>query len=416
MRLPRCQSTGRLLLRSGFVAAILGASAVGLGAGASRAATAPMTTPGLKVATIALPPGATSGRMYLIACATATYCVAGGFATFATGKQSAVTSVESGGAWSTPQILSATLSRLSCPRAGACVALGLRRTSAPTAAIARYTAYLFAQHGSTWSAAQTIDPTGLGPNPDVVVTALSCPRALWCIITATQIFSPSHTRVFALTWRNGHWSSPHFFSSHALGAGAQLASLNALSCVGDWCQGVGVFTDAHQRIQPFTLTYAKGHWRSIHELGAYLASTNTNGLGHIVCSAVNTCVAAGYSAPVATNVESPMFVEENHARWSRPDVLSTPVASTVNSLSCATATRCAAVLSVATRGIATFGVTMMGSNRHWSPPLEVRVAGQAEVQGYGIWCLPGRCAIAGSTRTSTTASSQPTIFTVKISR
>ena len=404
--------------RAVVLAGVLNVSLAGTLAAASPTTTssiAPATTPGVSVTTIALPAGASSGRMYLIACPKPTDCVAGGLATFAGGKQRSIISVETGGVWAAPQVVGATMVHLACPRTGACVGVGLRLLPGPVANDSLYSSYLIVQHGSTWSTPQTVPATGLGLNPSYVVTAIACPRVGWCILSGTLIFSPTHTKVFVVTWHNGQWSAPHFLSSSALGSGAQLTSLNALSCVGDWCQAVGVFMDAHQRIQPFTITDSNGRWHMTHELGAFLASTNTNGLESISCSAVETCVAGGYSAPTTGIVESPLFVEENHARWSRPYEVPVSISSMVTSLSCTAATRCAAVI-VNAAGESLVGLTTMRVSHRWSAPLVVNVAKQATVQGLAVGCVPGQCTIAGATQSSAHAPFQPTLFNVKFAR
>ena len=173
--------------------------------------------------------------------------------------------------------------------------------------------------------------------------------------------------------------------------------------------------DATLKIQPFTVTYSSGRWRATHMLGAYLASTNTNGLESISCSAVGACVVGGYTAPTGSAVESPIFVEENHSRWSQPYEVPESFSSMVDWMSCTTATKCAAVVTRATGG-PLIGVATLRTSHHWTAPVALRVAGQSTVLGYDISCVPGQCTIAGATQSSASAPLQPTLFSVKFVR
>jgi hypothetical protein len=53
-------------------------------------------------------------------------------------------------------------------------------------------------------------------------------------------------------------------------------SLNALSCVKLWCEGIGLHKNSKQKTQAYVATYSEGSWHSMHDLGSYRSATNVN--------------------------------------------------------------------------------------------------------------------------------------------
>jgi len=396
-------SRRRTFLRCAAVTAVLSASTLGAVAEASPTTTTTSTTtaPGATITPLTMTTGARFGLMIVISCTRIGSCAAGGYEQLSTGKQRAILSVETNDVWGSAQIVGASLSaqtasitHLACPRAGACVALGEHLSPGASSSSVRFSSYLVTQHGSRWSTAQLIPTRGFGAHPSYLITGMACAQVASCVMTGTLLFDPNHTRVFALTWRHGHWSAPHFFTGAQLGRGMQLASINSLSCVGAWCEGVGEDANASHLVEPFTVTYVGGLWHSMRALGAYRAPANTNALDNISCSAVGTCVAGGFTNSVKTNGEAPLVVEENHGHWSAPYILRSPASTVLQGVSCTGPTACTAVVVHAAGG-ELVGLAAMRANHHWNVGGALSVPGWSNLQGWTISCVPGQCEIAG---------------------
>ncbi|NNN09447.1 MAG: hypothetical protein HKL85_09690, partial [Acidimicrobiaceae bacterium] len=303
----------RQVLHVGFtVAATLSPLAL-----TSVAQAAPTTTTSVvprteaAVAPLPLSSGVTGGEMTAISCTAPGQCVAGGVEDLSATVQHAVLSTETNGIWGNAQVVgisappvggSVIVEHVVCPRMGACVALGQVVSTSTASSGAQYSSFLVVQHGSNWNKAQVIPTAGLGVHPSYLLTAMACEKAGSCVMAGTLLLHGTADRVFTLTWHNGRWSAPSFLSGAALGARATLMSLAALSCVGSWCEGVGLYTTAPStsastghNTGPFGVTYSGGRWHTMHSLGKYRASTNVSLLGTISCTSVGMCVAGGES-------------------------------------------------------------------------------------------------------------------------
>jgi hypothetical protein len=361
------------------------------------------TTPGAGVTIVPLPinPGVLGGSAAAISCTAPGYCVTGGVEILKTAKGRGVLTVETNGTWGKAQEVGAalrggvsTIVHVVCPRAGSCVALGQMLSTTSPNSSERFSSYFVVQHGSRWAPAQLIPTTGLGAHPSYLLTGMACVAAGSCVLTGTLLVNPSLRRVFALTWRNGHWSAPHFLSSSALGASTNLMSLSALSCVGSWCEGVGLYTNVSKKMQPYVVTYSGGRWHSMHALVAYRPTTNVNLLATISCTGVGSCVAGGESDPMKAGGSTALVVEENHGRWSAPYALDLTGANILESISCTTPTSCTGLISHTAGTLA--GVATMSAIHHWSVAPTASVPGWNSLQGWALSCTSGQCTIAGT--------------------
>jgi hypothetical protein len=351
------------------------------------------------------------GSADAISCTAPKECVVGGTEFLNASTTRGVLSVEINGAWRPavavgPDLRGATstIVRVVCPKSGACVALG-QLLKVPPGATAQFSSYFVVQHGSHWAASQMIPNAGLGSHPSYLLTGMACVAAGSCVLTGTLLVNPSLDRVFSLTWRNGVWGTPDFLASSSLGAKAHLASFNALSCVGSWCEGVGLFKNSSQKLQPYVATYSGGRWRSIHALAAYRPNTNTNLLGAISCTGVGTCVASGESDPLRSGGSSALVVEENHGRWTAPYALHLSGANVFDSISCTAAASCTGLITHTAGDFV--GVATMSVSRHWNVSAPTRVLGWSNFQGWSLSCVAGQCVIAGDGTTTSTGPLQP---------
>jgi hypothetical protein len=342
--------------------------------------------------------------------------VAGGVEFLNTNKERGVLTVETNGTWGKAQVVGAslrggtsTIVHVVCPRAGACVVLGQLISTGSTSSSARFSSYFVVRHGSRWAATQLIPTLGLGAHPSYLLTGMACVKVGLCVLTGTLLVSPSLNRVFSLTWRNGHWGAPHFLGGSALGAKAQLMSLSALSCLGSWCEGVGLYKNSSNKMQPYVVTYSGGRWHAMHALVGYRAATNVNLLGTISCTSVGTCVAGGQSDPMKSGGSTALVVEENHGHWSAPYSLNSTGADVLESISCTTATSCTGVIMHTGGDFA--GVVTMSASHHWSVTATASVPGWDSLMGFAMCCVPGQCTIVGAGTTKSGGPSLPIVIT-----
>lgn len=383
----------------------------------STTSTATITTSGAGVTITPLPinSGVRGGSAEAISCTAPGDCVIGEAEILKASTERGALSVEVNGAWGRATFVGPTLRggastivRVVCPKTGACVALGQLSTESASSS-ARFSSYFVVQHGSQWAAAQMIPTAGLGTHPSYLLTGMACVAAGSCVLTGTLLVTPSLDRVFSLTWRNGHWGAPHFLVSSTLGAKAQLMSLSALSCVGSWCEGVGLYKNSSQKTQPYVVTYSDGRWHSMHALVAYRPTTNVNLLEAISCTGVGTCVAGGQSDPMKSGGSSALVVEENHGRWTAPYALSLSGANVLESISCTAAVSCTGLISHTAGDFA--GVATMSASHQWSVTAPKSVSGWSSLQGWAMSCVAAQCAIAGTGTAKSAGPPLPIVIT-----
>ena len=376
-----------------------------------------ITTPvaGVTITPLPISLGVRGGSAEAISCTAPGDCVVGEAEILKASTERGALSVEVNGAWGQATVVgpnlrggTSTIVRVVCPKAGACVVLGQLETVSASSS-ARFSSYFVVEHGSRWAAAQMIPTVGLGAHPSYLLTGMACVTAGSCVLTGTLLVTPSLDRVFSLTWRNGHWGAPHFLVSSTLGAKAQPMSLSALSCVGSWCEGVGLYKNSSQEMQPYVVTYSDGRWHSMHALVAYRPTTNVNLLEAISCTGVGTCVAGGQSDPLKSGGSSALVVEENYGRWTAPYALSLPGANVLESISCTTAASCTGLISHTAGDFA--GVATMSAGHNWTVTAPASVSGWSSLQGWAMSCVAAHCAIAGTGTTKSAGPPLPIVIT-----
>lgn len=421
------QLLSRHVLHVGFtVAATLSPFAL-----TSVAQATPTTTtslaPGTEatVAPLPLNTGVTGGEVSAISCTAPGQCVAGGVEYLRATVQHAVLSTETNGIWGKAQVVgmsapavgsSVFVEHVVCPRMGACVALGQVDSTSIASSGAQFSSFLVVQHGSNWNKAQVIPTTGLGVHPSYLLTAMACEKAGSCVMAGTLLVNGTADRVFSLTWHNGRWSAPSFLSGAALGARAKLMSLAALSCVGSWCEGIGLYTTAlstsastGHNIGPYGVTYSGGRWHTMHSLGAYRASTNVSLLGTISCTSVGTCVAGGESDATKGNGSTAVATEERSGHWSALYALPFKGANTLETVSCTSASACTGIITHTGGNFA--GVVTMSASRHWNVSTPASTPGWSSLQGWAMSCVARQCTIVGSGTQTAAGSSLPVVIT-----
>ena len=408
-----------------MVAAILSPLALMSVAQAAPTTTTPLA-PGTEatVAPLPLNSGVTEGELTAVSCTAPGQCVAGGVEYLKATLQHAVLSTETNGIWGKAQVVgmsapavggSVFVEHVVCPRMGACVALGKVVSTSIASSGAQYSSFLVVQRGSNWNRAQVIPTAGLGVHPSYLLTAMACEKAGSCVMAGTLLANGTADRVFSLTWHNGQWSAPVFLSGVALGARAKLMSLAALSCVGPWCEGVGLYTTATSisastgdNIKPYVVTYSGGRWHTMHSLGAYRARTNVSLLGTISCARVGACVAGGESDVTKGNGSTAVATEERSGRWSALYALPFTGANTLETVSCTSASACTGIITHTGGNFE--GVVAMSASRHWNVSTPAGTPGWSSLQGWAMSCVVSQCTIVGSGTQTAAGSSLPMVI------
>jgi len=416
----------RPLLRIGIsLVAMMGSFALASAAQGAATTTTLSTGTGATITRLPLTTGVTGGEETAIWCTAPGSCVAGGTETSGLTGQHAVLSTEANGVWSKPQIVgtgviplsaSDTMEHVICPRKGSCVALGQVITNTTSSSGAHFSSFLVVQHGTRWDRAQLVPTTGLGPKASYILTGMACPSVGSCVITGVLLKNGTASRVFSLTWHAAKWSRPLFLSAAALGPRATLMSSGALSCVGSWCEAVGLYTTVRSAAAQtgrnsgaFVATYSGGQWHDLHALSAYRASTSISLFESISCTGVGACVAGGQSDPLKSSGSTAIAAEEHHGRWSAPYALSSPGASVLETISCVDVPACAGVITKVSGGFS--GVVTMSASGHWRLSTSPSAPGWTSLQGWAMSCVARSCTIVGSGTQGSTGAPVPLVIT-----
>jgi hypothetical protein len=417
----------RHLLCIGFmVAAILTPLALTSVAQANSTTTSLAPVTGATITRLPLNSGATGGAATAISCTAPGQCVAGGVEYLGTMMQHAVLSTETNGIWGQAQPVGpgvssnagvVSIDHVLCPRMGSCLALGHVFSTGSTNSGLQSSSFLVVQHGSHWSAAQPIPAAGLGVHPHYTLVGMACMEAGWCVMTGAVRLNSTANRVFSLTWHNAKWGAPIFLSGTEIRARAKLMSLSALSCVGSWCEGVGIYTTANSlaaatgnNTSPYVVTYSGGRWHTMHALGAYPVGTKFDFLQSISCTRVGTCVAGGRSDPTMNGGNTTaVAIEELGGRWSAPYAVSFTGANVLTAVSCTKVSACMGILTNDTDAFE--GVVTMSANHHWKLSTRASTPGWSRLESYAMSCIAGQCAIVGYGTQSAAGSLLPVVIT-----
>lgn len=176
------------------------------------------------------------------------------------------------------------LGGVSCPSAGACMAVGTTIDASGDAA----GAFTDSWNGTSWA----LDSV---PRPAVTsLAAVSCRSATWCIAVGSVPGSAGPgTRVpLALRWNGLRWSA----LAVPLPAGDTTAALAGVSCVSrSGCVAVGTGSQSDGTVTSFSQTWNGTTWTP-----SGVPGTGTQ-LAGVTCTSGTSCIAVGTSsaAPVA---------------------------------------------------------------------------------------------------------------------
>ena len=183
-----------------------------------------------------------------------------------------------------------SLTKISCPAVGLCVAVGSyvdgggdRQGLIETLSDGRFTA--------TTAPLAGLSPAAAG-NPQVALFDVRCPVTGWCVADGQYSVGPGQTRLLAETLSNGSWSAttlPNPAGSSNLDVGVE-----GMSCPAEGaCVLVGAYASSGQN-QPLAERLASGTWTAQAPPINTLSPAGTEGqLFDVSCSSSTACTAVG---------------------------------------------------------------------------------------------------------------------------
>jgi hypothetical protein len=306
------------------------------------------------------PPAGNRGvRLTKVSCPAAGSCVAlGAYDIASVGTQTVIETL-SGGSWTAATAPApapandVVLQALSCPAAGSCAAAGYYRdTSGGTRGLVETLS------GGTWTAI-TVPVSGLNPAAaaQVVLRQVSCPGAGSCVATGDYVDSSGHRQGLIATLADGTWTAITVPTAGLSPAPASnpLLFLNSLSCAAAGsCVAVGYYQDSSGREDGLIATLASGTWSAATApVGGLNPPPGTNSaaavrLDGVSCPAVGSCVAVG-DYPDTSNHRDGFAETLSGGAWSPATIPITglvPTGLSVDSftgISCPSTGSCAAV-------------------------------------------------------------------------
>jgi Cutinase len=203
-----------------------------------------------------------------------------------------------------------------------------------------------ARSSAVWQTATVPLPSNAAsPSPGAGLQGVSCPTAASCVAVGTyDDAAVSGDQGFILTRAGGPWSA----RQAPLPAGAKFASLYGVSCATvSFCVAVGQYTDTSGSEYLMLLTFAAGSWSSQRaplpadgSPGAYA------GLEGVSCPSVSFCAAVGYYTD-SSGEQDALLLKLSSGTWSAmsaplPEGTPSPASAGLYTVSCPTATFCAA--------------------------------------------------------------------------
>ncbi|HXS64278.1 MAG TPA: hypothetical protein VN767_15595 [Streptosporangiaceae bacterium] len=287
-------------------------------------------------------------------CGSAGNCSAGGFYTDGHGHQQGFVVTELHGRWGraveVPGLGAlnkggiASVSSVSCPLAGTCVAGGSYNSGS-----GQRQAFVATRGHGHWQAAIALPGMAtLAAGQTNEVLSVSCAKAGGCAAAGRYVDSESHQQGFVASEKNGVWGQAIEVPGLGLlnaGASAQVSSVSCGSPSS--CSAGGDYRDNEGNSQGFVVDEKNGVWGQAIEAPG-LAALNSNGdagFSSMSCPAAGQCAAGG---DYDYDYNWGFLIRENNGTWGQainpPGLGSLAFGrfADVDSVSCASAGNCAA--------------------------------------------------------------------------
>ena len=366
-----------------------------------------------------MPAGGSAGTLAGIACPGTSSCLAGGSYYHSPAGLLPMLAAESGGRWGSaipialpanaqPKDGSAVIASVSCPAATSCVAVGNYETTAASLA-----GLITTGHATTWSAGITpARPANAAAVPDAYLTGVSCTSPAACVAVGGYTNSSHDEEAMVVTRSGGHWHRAVAIGSPGNADTNPAAHFSAVSCPkAGYCVAVGGYSTRALDDEVMAAIEVRGRWKRAAQIRmpANAAVQPVAELYSVSCASARDCVATGdYGDDQSRGY--PLTVSYSRGRWQRAAGLTTLPAgaeragqyATLNGVSC-TAQSCTASGSYRNARGVTLAMVVERAGGQWGRAVRIRLpagaaSGSAQVAAlFGIACrAAGRCTAAGS--------------------
>lgn len=375
-----------------------------------------------------------NAKILSVSCPSEGNCAAGGYYTDRALHEQAFVASERNGRWGNAIGVPGAAARnphakawvysVSCPSAGNCAAGGYYTDSSYD-----IQAFVDNERNGHWGTVLEVPGSAaLNAGANGVVLSVSCPSTGNCAAGGEYADRSARFQALVATERNGRWGDAiKLPGTAALNAGG-IASVNWMSCpsAGN-CLAGGYYTDRAFHMQAMVATERNGRWASAIEVPGS-AALNVGGNAEVYtasCPSAGNCAVGGYYTDRGRRLQA-FVATERSGRWG--DAIEVPGSSALNaggnsvvlSVSCPTATSCAAGGEYADRSARFQAFVVSERNGRWGHAIEVpgsaalNAGGNAQV--FSVSCpTAGSCA-AGGYYTDLSSLSQALVATERSGR
>ncbi len=344
----------------------------------------------------------TSNSLNGVTCATASFCVAVGSQTTATGG----TLIEqwNGTAWSIvtspnqPSTTNDVLNAVSCAGPSFCMAVGSTNSGTLTAT----------WNGTTWTVVPSPNPAGSTQTP---LDSVSCLSATSCVAVGSAHLATS-TVTLVEQWNGTAWtlvSSPNPTTSNA-------SVLIGVTCVsGSFCTAVGSATQGTS-----TVTLAESWngsvWSIVSTPNVVVAAGSSDVLNSVSCAGASFCEAVG-SAADGVHVSQTLVETWTGSSWaitSSPSSSATQ-ANVLNGVDCFSQTTCSAVGTIGS-GASASSLALAWNGSTWALVSSPNPSPGTSTSVLGVTCLTDWSCVAVGAYQPVSAVNNPFVMSAPIAR
>jgi hypothetical protein len=324
--------------------------------------------------------GAQRSSLYGVSCTAATTCTAVGAYTNSAGTDVALAEIRNGKKWASEPIVDpagsqgSSLDGASCNAATACTAVGTYTNAAE----------IDVTLAEVWSGKkQLIEPT---PNPTGAtpssLSGVSCTEVRVCTAVGTYTDSAGTEVTLAEAWNGKRWVIEP--TSDPIGAIA--SSLDGVSCTSaSACTAVGSYTDSAGTDRTLAEAWNGTKWAI--EPTPNRTGTTASSLDAVSCTSASACAAVG-SYTVAGGTDVTLAEEWNGRKWT---IELTPnptlaIASYLYAVSCTSASACTAVGSYSIGAATDLLLAEVWNGASWAMELTPPPVGSTSSYLYGVSC------------------------------
>jgi hypothetical protein len=273
---------------------------------------------------------------------------------------------------------------VACPSATRCFAGGNYRSAGDNLAM------LLAWSGKKWTAHRAPLPAGANPNPDALVSGMSCPSVTWCTAVG-QYDAAGNQYGLLLRLSRGKWTA----AAAPVPAGSEATgTLKAVSCPSVTRCFAGGWENA---MQPVMLTWAKSKWSVVTvPLPSGAAANPLAEIDGISCPTVSQCIAVG-SYEDSAGAQQGVLLTWRGSNWTArkaplPSNAGADPWVSLNAVACPASSRCTVGGQYENAASTPLGLLLTWSRQHWT----ASVAPTLTYNVYAVSCpAVSRCYAVG---------------------